>query len=275
MGITLETELSLFRGNLRKQGKPNETIEEYVAGIKRLLSSEDYDDSQALADTLAERANTVGKWSACSPYTQGKDVSIARQFLIYQAMSGKITSIPPINSVKFKKQPRPTISLYQLQTIVKKIPDTYVGKRDTVLFNLMAYAGLRTTEALSLTTDNLKYAGERFQITLQNESQKAPQTITLNKTTTKVLRDYLVERKKNLGEKESKQLFLSSRAESTNGITIRHPRRRFNRHAKAAGFPEIKLHHLRNFYIISLANAEKSNGEISKLARFSVQTKIL
>lgn len=266
MAIHLETELSLFRKNLVKQGKPENTINDYLVEIRTLALKGDYENSQELAKDMAERANAIGGWSRFSNQTQAKYVSVARMFLKDQQARGEITDIPLINPFKRNKEARPTISDDQFEAITGKIPDTYVGQRDNTIFHLMRYAGLRTTEALSLGLDNLKYVQGNLQIILRNESQP----IVLDEATTEVVKNYLITRREKFQDK-SKKLFLGRAAEDkpVRCIVIRQPRRRFDKYAKAAEIKGAELHHLRTSYIISLVDARKSERDISRLVRIT------
>jgi integrase/recombinase XerD len=119
------------------------------------------------------------------------------------------------------------------------------NKRDYVLINLLAYTGLRISEALSLVIHDIYL--ESQELLVRDGKGKKSRTVFLSDKVVRLLRDYLKQKRSKYRLAEvSQYLFVSNRSQRLSRITVF---KSFSKYSKLANIqPAISPHDLRHFF---------------------------
>lgn len=280
MAVSLEEELNLFKIDFinRNIGKSPTTPNLYIGDIKTLSTKQMYESPEELAIDLIEEVDRVQKDEKYKPRTKTRFVSSTRSFLKFLKRKRKIDKLK-LNSFlsslvyeKLKEEAIPTIDYSKFEKIMSVIPsDTYTGSRDRTIFSLIYYAGITESETINLTHSCLKE--HRGNLAVEVQGKYKIRTLTLDAETTKEVKNYLQQKKQkyksSLTEKtlfrelllSEEPLFLDKKGSKP--ICSRQPRRKFQEYTEKAGI-KAELHYLRNSYIKSLVDNDKSAEEIAE-----------
>jgi integrase/recombinase XerD len=137
------------------------------------------------------------------------------------------------------------------------------NKRDYVLLNLLAYTGLRISEALSLVIHDLYL--ESQELLVRDRKGKKSRTVFLSDKVVRLLRDYLKQERSEYRLTEGiPYVFVSNRSQRLSRITIF---KSFSKYSKLADIqPAISPHDLRHFLCSNVLEKGLNVHEVAFIA---------
>jgi integrase/recombinase XerD len=140
------------------------------------------------------------------------------------------------------------------------------NKRDYALVNLLAYTGLRISEALSLVIHDLYL--ESQELLVRDGKRKKSRTVFLSDKVVRLLRDYLKrERSKYRLAEVSPFVFLSNRSQQLSRITVFKSFRKYSNLTNIQ--PRISPHDLRHFFCSNALEKGLNVHEVASIAGHS------
>jgi integrase/recombinase XerD len=140
------------------------------------------------------------------------------------------------------------------------------NKRDYALVNLLAYTGLRISEALSLVIHDLYLKSQ--ELLVRDGKGKKSRTVFLSDKVVRLLRDYLKqERSKYRLAEGSSYVFVSNRSQQLSRITVF---KSFRKYSKLANIQlSISPHDLRHFFCSNALEKGLNVHEMASIAGHS------
>lgn len=138
--------------------------------------------------------------------------------------------------------------------------------RDLALVTLLAYTGLRISEALSVELDDCNSFSQTKELVIRNGKGNKQRTVYLSDKVVTCLRDYLIERKKYKTAKDSTYLFVSNKNPQLDRITVN---KAFDKYCKLANITNITPHQLRHFFCSNALEKGFSVAEVASIAGHS------
>ena len=137
-------------------------------------------------------------------------LAIARNILSFLFENG-ITKTNLSNCVPRPRRPQPLPSVYsgdEVKQMLSSVDRTgSMGKRDYAILILAAYLGLRSSDIVNLTFNDIDYAAKTIKI-IQTKTSR-PLTLVMNNDVEKAITDYI---RNGRPESSSDRIFLSSQA---------------------------------------------------------------
>jgi len=209
--------------------------------------------SQALAWATQPKTTQKGRWSARLCYVRG--------FAYYCRAFDPRTEVPPTGLLPIQYQ-RPTPFFFSddnihqlLQASLQICPNCpFVGKTYYCLFGLLSVSGLRISEALGLTLDNVDL--EKGILSIYSSKFGKSRLIPLHSSTVEVLADYRLCREQLLAGQQISYWFVNCKGKRLGYDTVRDTFYSLLERIKLSGLPGNRkphLHDLRHrFAVVTL-----------------------
>jgi integrase/recombinase XerD len=258
---------------LATQNKSKNTIDGYIRAIKDFFTwfSQTYnkepqklmklnvDEFRSFLQTVKRQdAKTINyKLSALKKYNEFLvDRGIQSDIVITKNMMIKVQqdyASPATISEKEVNQLR--------QTILEN-----GSVRDLTLVNLLAYTGVRISEALSIRVADCNAIFQTHELIIRNGKGNKQRTVYPNDKILNSLRDYLNERSKFKTASESDFLFVSNKNPQLDRITVN---KMLTNYCKIAKIPNITPHQLRHFFCSNALEKGFTVAEVASIAGHS------
>jgi integrase/recombinase XerC len=213
---------------------------------KKELTLLDEVDRHVLRDYLSE---LVGRGIAKASIA--RKLSAIRSFFRYLVREEIIAKNPieQVSSPKLDKRLPSFLTQEEMEKLLNA-PDlsTPLGQRDRALLELLYASGLRVSELVGLTLEQIDLESNEIRVWGKGSKERV---VLMGQPAAEALKDYIKEgRARLLGEKKSKALFLDRYGQK---LTERSVQRLLNQHAKKAGIGKrVHPHLLRHTFATHL-----------------------
>lgn len=263
-----------FENYLKEQGKAENTIAGYKKNVE--LYIEWFEDSKGLSFSKLLRENVREYISYLKtvknhkPKTINTKINALVKFNEF-LMAKKIQTDLVINKSDYQKIQDQYVSLSRFnQKDIEKFRQIVLeseNKRDYALITLLAYAGLRISEALDLRISDVNFVSR--EMVVEGKGNKT-RIVFLNDKVIEALQSYLKER--NKVDTDHEYLFISNRGKKLNRTTVN---KFFEKYCTKLGM-EITPHDLRHFFCSHALSVGFSIHEVANQAGHSnIHTTIL
>lgn len=252
--------LTEYKNYLHNQSKSDNTIRAYTLHIKGYISW--YTTTYGNAPTRLYRANILDYISymrnvlRASARTINAKLSALlsyNEFLLDKGIQTDII-LSKKDNIKVQNQyANPSIVSKQEVEQIRQDILVKQGKRDYAIVTIMAYAGLRVSEVLSLMQSNFDFIARELLVNGKGDKQRI---VYLNDKIINAVKEYLVERKSH-----SEYLFVSRQGGQINRTRINQI---FNQYSD-----KITPHTLRHFYCSNALDSGYSVHEVANQAGHS------
>ncbi|AEM79505.1 tyrosine-type recombinase/integrase [Thermoanaerobacter wiegelii] len=267
--------LEKFEEELKQTGKSQNTIISYCTDIKEFLKwfSDTYAkefDGRILEQDVREYRNYLLNIAKLKPSSINRKMAALKNFnqFLIQTGTGIEADICGISVADIHDREIRTISRNELNRL-KRAVYASGNKRDIALIELLIGTGVRVSELVSLTTEDIHLTARNGKenysyIVIRNGKGNKYREIPLNSQVKKALEEYLVTRSHLSG-----RIFIGQRGplrrESVDKI--------IKKYCRMAGIEEISAHVLRHTFCTRLMSENVPIPIISKLAgHSSIQT---
>lgn len=243
--------LPKFESYLKEQGKSKNTISSYLMAVKKYVRwfQDKYNklpERLFLENVLDYKEHLITeKMSPSSIYVYVAGLKSWNEFLIATGVQSEMV-IQKADKKRIE-QAFTSRAVHTTEDIQRFIQTVLAGnnKRDYALVNLLAYTGLRISEALHLTFEDIHL--EAREMVVRGRKGEKPRTIFLSDRVVQILCEYLEQdRLKNRLLDASTYLFPSNRGHILSRVIID---KAFDSYSKKAGIhPAIMPHDLCNFF---------------------------
>lgn len=261
-----------FSCHLETNGKSKNTIDSYITALKNyidwFLSQFGKKPNQLFSENLADYKEHLNqqKFSATTFNARMAGLRAWNEYLVYKKVQTQIV-IQKNDKKKVQKQyASPAIHTEQeIQQIFQTVLEGK-SKRDYTLVNLLAYTGLRISEALNLKLDDLHL--ESRELTVRNGKGNKTRIVFLSDKVARLIREYLkYERERYRLYEVSPYLFLSNRNRQLSRITVF---KSFSHYSEVANIePPISPHDLRHFFCSNALEKGLNVHEVAAIAGHS------
>jgi site-specific recombinase XerD len=144
-------------------------------------------------------SNYIDSLSGLSPSFVNNMLQHIQAFYTFLCDEGKAL-INPALGIDRPKRNDPERSVFtedEVKRILNVIPDDVLGRRDRALLELLYSTGLRVSEALSLTLDDIDFA--RHEVVVREGKGDIERVVPIGKSALKYVESYLEERLKRWG----------------------------------------------------------------------------
>jgi integrase/recombinase XerD len=270
--LSAQEVLHEFEQYLLLKGKSRNTISSYLVAVKVYIKwfQDRYQKipHQLLAENVADFKSYL-QHKGIAPSTFNSHLAGLRSWNQYLIHIGKQDHLA-IRKEDFKKVQHgyasPAVhSEPDVQRFIQTVLESG-NKRDYVLVNLLAYTGLRISEALCLTLDDVHLESQELMV--RDGKGNKSRTVFLSDKVVRLLRDYLKhERSKYRLAEMSPYLFLSNRSRQLSRITVF---KSFKKYSELANIqPAISPHDLRHFFCSNALEKGLNVHEVASIAGHS------
>ncbi|SDH03496.1 tyrosine-type recombinase/integrase [Desulfosporosinus hippei] len=263
-----------FKEYLMTQNKSHSTIEGYIRSIKDYftwfshsygkeptkLIKQNIDEFRSYLQTIKrQNAKTINyKLSSLKKYNEFLvDSGIQNDIIITDKMMLKVQqeyASPATITEKDVNQLR--------QAILEQ-----GSKRDYALINLLAYTGLRISEALSIPLSECNNIYQTKELMIRNGKGNKQRTVYLNDKVLSSLKDYITnERSTYKTALDSTFLFVSNKNSCLDRITVN---KMLDKYCKGAKLKSITPHQLRHFFCSHALEKGLTVAEVANIAGHS------
>ena len=261
-----------FREHLVVQGKSNNTIMSYLTSVNQYIDwfSSRYGKAptQLLAENVAEYKEDLDRQSI-SAATFNVRMAGLHTWNAYLVSEEIQSTVVIQKNDKRKVQPpyaSPAIHTEQdVQRFIQSVLESS-NKRDYTLVNLLAYTGLRISEALHLELPDVHL--DSRELVVRSGKGNKTRTVFLSDKLVRLIRDYMKQERGQYGLAHvSPYLFLSNRSPQLSRITAF---KFFAKHSEATGIrPPISPHDLRHFFCSNALEKGFNVHEVAAIAGHS------
>ena len=267
-----DPELQGFREHLVVQGKSQNTITSYITSVTQYIVwfSTRYGKapSQLFAENVGEYKEDLNRQtvSAATFNVRMAGLHTWNEYLVSEGIQSTVV-IHKNDKKKIQKQyaSPATHTEQEVQRFIQSVLESQ-HKRDYVLVNLLAYTGLRISEALNLNLDDLHL--ESRELVVRSGKGNKTRTVFLSDKVVRLIRAYVRHERDRYGlAKVSPYLFLSNRNLQLSRITVF---KFFSKYSAAAGIhPPISPHDLRHFFCSNALEKGFNVHEVAAIAGHS------
>ncbi|MBA4496369.1 tyrosine-type recombinase/integrase [Paenactinomyces guangxiensis] len=261
-----------FQHYLEINGKSKNTISVYLLAIKKYMDwfFERYNKlpQQLFTENIADYKDYMNqqKMSASTFNARMAGLRSWNEFLITKGIQKEIVIHKSDKKKVQKAYASPAVHTEQeIQQFIQVVLEGG-SKRDYALVNLLAYTGLRVSEALNLTMDDM-HLDARELIVKEGKGNKS-RTVFLSDRVVRVIREYLKQERHQYRLSEvSPFLFLSNRNRRLSRITVF---KSFANYSKEAEIHHaITPHDLRHFFCSNALEKGLNVHEVAAIAGHS------
>ncbi|MBS4194672.1 tyrosine-type recombinase/integrase [Lederbergia citri] len=255
-----------LRHYLKDDDKSENTIKGYILNVNGFLKW--FDESKDMEFSMLHRENVKEYISFLKTVKQSKPKTINtkinalvkfNEFLVEKGHQQDIV----ITKKDFQKVQQQYASLAKVeQKDVEKFRQLILeseNKRNYSLITLLAYAGLRISEALNLKMNDFNFVSR--EIIVKDGKGDKSRTVFMNDKVKESLQSYIRDR----GEVESEYLFISNRGKQLDRTTVNKLFKTFSNRLQK----EITPHDLRHFFCSHAINKGMSVHEVANQAGHS------
>ena len=258
--------LQLFLDHLRENQKSENTIEGYGLDLKQYFNW--FADSFGQEGQILYRQNvleyvsflkTVKRVNAKTINRKISSLRSYNEFLIESKVQEDM-AVKKTDLVKIQTQyASPTkVTEKEARQFMQRVLESK-DKRNYAIIILLAYTGLRISEALAIQLDD--YNLQTGECIIRNGKGEKQRTVYLNSKVIHALRDYLKVRNKYAHAEISPYLFLSKKSKKLDRTTVNRIFKKIN--------PEITPHELRHFFCTNAIEKGLSIHEVANQAGHS------
>lgn len=261
--------LPAYEAHLLSQGRSERTARGYAADVRAFkgwLEARGGDLLSAVRLDVAEYRREAAQ--KLSPAAVNRRLAALRSFYSWAEKEG-LVELNPAGGVKGLPEPARdprSLGRRELAALFRAVERQPVRgsfplrERDRAVFSLMAHAGLRLSEVVSLDVSDVVLRERSGAVVVRLGKGMRRREVPLNSTARAALKRWLERRP----DAESSALFLS---ESGGRLSRRSVDDRFRRYARAAGLPEgVTAHCLRHTFCKNLVDAGVSLDRVAVLA---------
>lgn len=262
-----------FETFLATQNKSQNTIDGYIRAIKDFFTwfSQTYNkEPQKLmklnVDEFRSFLQTVKRQDAKTINYKLSALKKYNEFLVDRGIQSDIV-ITKNMMIKVQQEYASPATLSEKE--VNQLRQTILengSKRDLSLVNLLAFTGLRISEALSIKLIDCQGIFQTHELLIRNGKGNKQRTVYPNDKVLNSLRDYLNERSKFKTASESDFLFVSNKNPQLDRITVN---KMFHNYCKIAKIPNITPHQLRHFFCSNALEKGFTVAEVASIAGHS------
>ncbi|MGN6532333.1 MAG: tyrosine-type recombinase/integrase [Ginsengibacter sp.] len=171
-----------------------------------------------ITDLKEITASIVRTWLAslkenkCSSKTVNRKISALKSFFKYQLKMNHI-SISPVAAIASLKVSRKLPSFIQekeIDTLLKNdfFPDTFAGKTDFLIFEILYQTGIRRNELIHLKESDVDKSSGMIKVLGKGNKERF---IPVSNELLKIIDEYIVEKRKEISEEPENFLLLNKR----------------------------------------------------------------
>lgn len=254
-----------FEKYLVENDKSKNTIDTYLLNVKSFLKwfseSKDVPFSKLHRENFKEYISFIKTVKKYKPKTINTKINALVQFNEFLVETGKQTSMV-ITKRDYEKIQEQYASLAKFgEKEIEKLRQLVLeseNKRNYALVTILAYAGLRLSEALNLRMDDVNFASR--EMIIRGKGSKI-RTVYMGKKVREALKSYLRVRNNT----DCEYLFYSNRGKKLNRTTVN---KLFDRYSVWLGV-EIAPHDLRHFFCSHALESGMSIHEVANQAGHS------
>ena len=261
-----------FREHLVVQGKSQNTITSYITSVTKYMVwfSTRYGKapSQLFAENVAEYKEDLNRQtvSAATFNVRMAGLHTWNEYLVSEGIQSTIV-IHKNDKKKIQQQyASPAIHTEQeVQRFIQSVLESQ-NKRDYTLVNLLAYTGLRISEALHLELPDVHL--DSRELVVRSGKGNKTRTVFLSDKLVRLIRDYMKQERGQYGLAHvSPYLFLSNRSQQLSRITAF---KFFVKYSEGTGIhPPISPHDLRHFFCSNALEKGLNVHEVAAIAGHS------
>lgn len=261
-----------FREYLVINGKSKNTITSYITSVNKYIDwfSSLYDKPpyKLFSENVAEYKDDLNRQSVSAATFNVRMAGLRawNEYLVSEGIQSDIV-IQKNDKKKIQQQyASPAIHTEQeVQRFIQAVLENQ-NKRDYTLVNLLAYTGLRISEALHLELHDLHL--ESRELVVRSGKGNKTRTVFLSDKVVRLIREYVRHERGQYGlAKVSHYLFLSNRSRQLSRITAFKV---FVKYSESAGIhPPISPHDLRHFFCSNALEKGLNVHEVAAIAGHS------
>ena len=265
--------LNQFENYLKEENKSQNTLEGYIRSVRdynawftltfgkepNKLISQNIEEYRSYLQTIKrQNAKTINlKLSSLKKFNEFLiSLNIQSDIAINRNMKMKIQQ-EFASPAKFSEK-----EINQLRQIILENG----SKRDYALINLLAYCGLRISEALSILLVDCLNICQTKELLIRSGKGNKQRTVYLNDKVINSVKDYINERNKYKTASNSKHLFVSNKNPQLDRITVN---KMFDKYCKKAKLQNITPHQLRHYFCSNALEKGFTVAEVASIAGHS------
>jgi integrase/recombinase XerD len=260
--------VDLFKQYLEAEGKSENTIKGYIQSINGFLKW--FDESKGLAFTILHNENvkeyvsylkTIKKATPKTINTKINALVKFNEFLV-ETKHQAVMVITKKDFVKVQQQyaSLATVELKDVEKFRQLVLDSG-NRRNYAIITLLAYGGLRISEALGLTIDDFNLITK--EMIIRDGKGAKTRTVYISDKVKTAIQSWLKEREKQLIESDT--LFVSNRSKAVDRTTVNKLFKEYSLKANV----EITPHDLRHFFCSHAINSGMNVHEVANQAGHS------
>lgn len=255
-----------FAVYLQEQGKSKNTLRGYLLDLNQFLKW--FEESFGQECTALYRQNVLDYVSYLKNIKMNNAKTINHklsslrsynQFLIHAGIQDE-TVIQKSDMIKVQTEyASPTqVTELEVKQFLQRVLESN-NKRNYAIVTLLAYTGMRISEALSIRLSDFNL--QTGECIIRNGKGEKQRTVLMNTKIINALRDYLKERTRYSTAEESNFLFVSKKKESLDRTVVNRIFQKFS--------PKITPHQLRHFFCTNAIEKGLSIHEVANQAGHS------
>lgn len=265
--------ISTFSDYLKANGRSKNTIKGYVLDLNQYFNW--LEESFGQECTALYRQNVLDYVSYLKNIKQNNAKTINHklsslrsynEFLISSGVQSEMT-IQKTDMLKYQKEyASPTrVTELEVKQFMQRVLESQ-NKRNYAIVTLLAYTGMRISEALSIWLGDFNL--QTGECMIRNGKGEKQRTVLMNTKIVNALRDYLKDRNRYATAESSNYLFVSKKSESLNRTVVNRIFQQFS--------SKITPHQLRHFFCTNAIEKGFSIHEVANQAGHSnVNTTLL
>ncbi len=262
-----------FSDYLKANGKSKNTMKGYILDLNQYFKW--FEESFGQECTALYRQNVLDYVSYLKNIKQNNAKTINHklsslrsynEFLISSGVQNEMV-IQKTDMLKFQKDyASPTrVTELEVKQFMQRVLESQ-NKRNYAIVILLAYTGMRISEALSIWLGDFNL--QTGECMIRNGKGEKQRTVLMNTKIVNALRDYLKDRNRYATAESSNYLFVSKKNESLNRTVVNRIFQQFS--------PKITPHQLRHFFCTNAIEKGFSIHEVANQAGHSnVNTTLL
>lgn len=263
-----------FEEYLNSQNKSQNTIEGYIRAVQDYITwfSASYgkEPSKLIQQNIDEFRSYLQTIKRQNAKTINYKLSSLKKYNEFLVDSGMQKDIVITDKVMLKIQQEYASPATVTEKDINRLRQAVLeqgSKRDYALINLLAYTGVRISEALGIRLTDCHNIYQTKELIIRNGKGNKQRTVYLNEKVVSSLKDYIANDRNTYTKAiDSDYLFVSNKNTSLDRITVN---KMFNKYCENAKLENITPHQLRHFFCSNALEKGFTVAEVANIAGHS------
>jgi len=263
-----------FEEYLNSQNKSQNTIEGYIRAVQDYIgwfsSSYGKEPSKLIQQNIDEFRSYLQTIKRQNAKTINYKLSSLKKYNEFLVDSGIQKDIVIIDKVMLKIQQEYASPATVTEKDINRLRQAVLeqgSKRDYALINLLAYTGVRISEALGIRLTDCHNIYQTKELIIMNGKGNKQRTVYLNEKVVSSLKDYIANDRNTYTKAiDSDYLFVSNKNTSLDRITVN---KMLNKYCENAKLENITPHQLRHFFCSNALEKGFTVAEVANIAGHS------